>query len=49
MVTACQPIGTARHRAASLLGTGPVYGTDASQFMGWFYYGGGDALYRELI
>ena len=37
-----------KHRAASLFGTGPVYGTDASQFMGWFYYGGGDTLYREL-
>ena len=37
-----------KHRAASLFGTGPVYGTNASQFMGWFYYGGGDELYREL-
>jgi TRAP-type mannitol/chloroaromatic compound transport system substrate-binding protein len=37
-----------KHRAASLFGTGPVYGTTASNFMGWFYYGGGDALYREL-
>jgi TRAP-type mannitol/chloroaromatic compound transport system substrate-binding protein len=37
-----------KHRAASLFGTGPVYGTNASQFMGWFWYGGGDKLYREL-
>jgi TRAP-type mannitol/chloroaromatic compound transport system substrate-binding protein len=37
-----------KHRAASLFGTGPVYGTNADQFMSWFYYGGGDALYREL-
>lgn len=37
-----------KHRAASLFGTGPVYGTTADQFMSWFYYGGGDALYREL-
>ncbi|MEZ5822733.1 MAG: TRAP transporter substrate-binding protein [Bradyrhizobium sp.] len=37
-----------KHRAASLFGTGPVYGTNADQYMGWFYYGGGDALYREL-
>ena len=37
-----------KHRAASLFGTGPVYGTTADQFMGWFYYGGGDELYREL-
>ena len=26
-----------KHRAASLFGTGPCYGTNASQFMGWFY------------
>jgi len=37
-----------KHRAASLFGTGPVYGTNADQFMSWFYYGGGDGLYREL-
>ena len=37
-----------KHRAASLFGTGPVYGTNASQFMGWFYHGGGQALYDEL-
>ena len=37
-----------KHRAASLFGTGPVYGTNASQFMGWFYNGGGSELYREL-
>ena len=37
-----------KHRAASLFGTGPVYGTNADQYMSWFYYGGGDALYKEL-
>jgi TRAP-type mannitol/chloroaromatic compound transport system substrate-binding protein len=37
-----------KHRAASLFGTGPVYGTNADQFMSWFYYGGGDKLYQEL-
>ncbi len=37
-----------KHRAASLFGTGPCYGTNASQFMGWFYHGGGQALYDEL-
>ena len=37
-----------KNRAASLFGTGPVYGTNADQYMGWFYYGGGEALYREL-
>ena len=36
------------HRAASLFGTGPCYGTNASQFMGWFYNGGGQDLYNEL-
>ena len=25
----------------------PGYGTNASQFMGWFYYGGGEALYES--
>ena len=37
-----------KHRAASLFGTGPCYGTNASQFMGWFYNGGGQDLYNEL-
>jgi len=37
-----------KHRAASLFGTGPNYGQTASNFMGWFYYGGGQALYDEL-
>ena len=30
-----------KHRAASLFGTGPAYGFNGSQFLGWFYYGGG--------
>jgi TRAP-type mannitol/chloroaromatic compound transport system substrate-binding protein len=38
-----------KHRAASLFGTGPVYGTNADQYMSWFYYGGGDKLYAELL
>ena len=37
-----------KHRAASLFGTGPAYGFNGSQFLGWFYYGGGKDLYREL-
>ena len=37
-----------KHRAASLFGTGPAYGFNADQFLGWFYYGGGQALYDEL-
>ena len=36
-----------KQRAASLFGTGPVYGTNAHQYMGWFYYGGGDELYAR--
>lgn len=38
-----------KHRAASLFGTGPAYGFNASQYMGWFFYGGGQALYDELV
>jgi TRAP-type mannitol/chloroaromatic compound transport system substrate-binding protein len=38
-----------KHRAASLFGTGPAYGFNGSQFLGWFYYGGGDALYKDLV
>jgi TRAP-type mannitol/chloroaromatic compound transport system substrate-binding protein len=37
-----------KHRAASLFGTGPAYGFNGSQFLGWFYYGGGKYFYREL-
>lgn len=35
--------------AASLFGTGPVFGADAAQTLGWIHYGGGKELYRELI
>jgi TRAP-type mannitol/chloroaromatic compound transport system substrate-binding protein len=38
-----------KHRAASLFGTGPAYGFNASQCLGWIYYGGGQALYDELV
>jgi TRAP-type mannitol/chloroaromatic compound transport system substrate-binding protein len=38
-----------KHRAASLFGTGPSYGFNASQTLGWFYYGGGQELYTELV
>ena len=38
-----------KHRAASLFGTGPAYGFNGSQFLGWFYYGGGKDLYKELM
>ena len=37
-----------KHKAASLFGTTAPFGWDANQLLGWFYYGGGEALYREL-
>jgi TRAP-type mannitol/chloroaromatic compound transport system substrate-binding protein len=38
-----------KHKAASLFGTGPSFGMDAEQMVGWVYYGGGQAMYDELI
>ncbi|MFQ3622139.1 MAG: TRAP transporter substrate-binding protein [Acetobacteraceae bacterium] len=38
-----------RNRAFSLFGTAPPWFRDANNFLGWFYYGGGEALYNELI
>jgi TRAP-type mannitol/chloroaromatic compound transport system substrate-binding protein len=38
-----------KHKAASLFGTGPVFGTNASQQMAWIHRGGGKELYRELV
>ncbi len=37
-----------KNKAASLFGTGPVFGGSATTMLGWFYQGGGDELYREL-
>jgi TRAP-type mannitol/chloroaromatic compound transport system substrate-binding protein len=37
-----------KHKAASLFGTGPVFGGSANTMMAWFYAGGGAELYREL-
>jgi TRAP-type mannitol/chloroaromatic compound transport system substrate-binding protein len=37
-----------RHRACSLFGTPPSFGWDSQAFLAWFYYGGGEALYKEL-
>lgn len=37
-----------KHKAASLFGTGPVWGGDATTMLAWFYQGGGKELYREL-
>jgi TRAP-type mannitol/chloroaromatic compound transport system substrate-binding protein len=38
-----------KHPAVSLFGTAAPLGWDANQLLGWFYYGGGEALYQELI
>ncbi len=38
-----------KNKAFSLFGTCPPYGWDANQLLGWFYYGGGEAFYRELV
>jgi TRAP-type mannitol/chloroaromatic compound transport system substrate-binding protein len=37
-----------KSKSASFFGTGPVFGGSANTMLGWFYQGGGDALYREL-
>jgi len=37
-----------KHKAASLFGTGPVFGADASQVLAWIHKGGGKELYKEL-
>jgi TRAP-type mannitol/chloroaromatic compound transport system substrate-binding protein len=38
-----------KHKAYSLFGTPPSFGWDAHGFLAWFYYGGGEALYKELV
>jgi TRAP-type mannitol/chloroaromatic compound transport system substrate-binding protein len=38
-----------KSRATSLFGTGPSFGLNADEIMGWVYYGGGMAFYDELI
>ena len=38
-----------KHKAASLFGTGPVFGCNASQVLAWIHFGGGKELYAELI
>ncbi|AZQ68460.1 TRAP transporter substrate-binding protein [Silicimonas algicola] len=37
-----------KNKAASLFGTGPVFGGSATTMLSWFYEGGGQELYREL-
>ena len=36
-----------KHKAASLFGTGPVFGFNANEGLGWIHNGGGYALYRR--
>lgn len=35
--------------AFSLFGSGPAFGMDANNFLAWMAYGGGGALYEELL
>jgi len=37
-----------KHKAASLFGTGPVFGFNANEGLGWIYNGGGHELFDEL-
>ena len=38
-----------KNRAASLFGTGPVFGGSANTMLGWFYAGGGQELFNALL
>jgi TRAP-type mannitol/chloroaromatic compound transport system substrate-binding protein len=38
-----------KHKAYSLFGTPPAWGWRANQMIGWMKYGGGQALYDELV
>lgn len=38
-----------RHSAFSLFGSGPSFGMSANQILAWIQYGGGQALYDELV
>ncbi len=38
-----------KNKAASLFGTGPVFGANASQILAWIHYGGGKEMYKELV
>jgi TRAP-type mannitol/chloroaromatic compound transport system substrate-binding protein len=38
-----------KHKAAALFGSAPSLGWDAHGMLAWFYHGGGEALYRELV
>jgi TRAP-type mannitol/chloroaromatic compound transport system substrate-binding protein len=38
-----------KSKAASLFGTGPCFGWSAQEMLGWIHYGGGKALFNELM
>ena len=38
-----------KSKAASLFGTGPCFGWSAQEMLGWIHYGGGKALFEELM
>jgi TRAP-type mannitol/chloroaromatic compound transport system substrate-binding protein len=38
-----------KHRAAALFGSPPPFGWDSDGLLAWFYRGGGEVLYRELV
>ncbi|MEP3526013.1 MAG: TRAP transporter substrate-binding protein [Hyphomicrobiales bacterium] len=38
-----------KNKAASLFGTGPIFGPNAHQMIAWIHYGGGKELYKELV
>lgn len=38
-----------KNKAASLFGTGPIFGANAAQMIAWIQYGGGNELYEELV
>ena len=38
-----------KNKAASLFGTGPVFGVNAAQILAWIHKGGGKELYNELV
>jgi TRAP-type mannitol/chloroaromatic compound transport system substrate-binding protein len=37
-----------KHKAYAVFGAPPSFGWDSHSFLGWFYHGGGEALYQEL-
>ena len=38
-----------KHKANALFGAPPSFGWDSQGFLAWFYYGGGEELYKELL